>query len=298
MSGLRLIAPAKINLYLHVLGRNPDGLHALDSLVVFTELGDLVSVRPDQTLALEVSGPFANSIGPAANNLVMRAAKALAQEAGIQDPGARIELVKNLPPASGLGGGSSDAAAAIRLLSRLWNITLDPERAMLLALSLGADVPVCLFAAPAHVRGIGEQITPAPTPPPMYALLANPGIELPTGLVFEALAGRFGAAATPMPPGFRNSADFARWLGALRNDLQAPAIELAPQIGAVLDALGAQAGCLLARMSGSGATCFGLFAIEARMRAAALALKRRRPALWLAPAKIRGVTPALEPVSD
>lgn len=295
MSGLRLIAPAKINLYLHVLGRNPDGLHALDSLVVFTQFGDLVSVRPDQTLALEVSGPFANSIGPAGNNLVMRAAKALAQAAGIQDPGARIELVKNLPPASGLGGGSSDAAAAIRLLSRLWNITLDPERAMLLALSLGADVPVCLFAAPAQVRGVGEQITPAPAPPPMYALLANPGIEMQTGLVFEKLAGRFGAAA-PMPPGFRNSADFARWLGAQRNDLQAPAIELAPQIGAVLDALGAQAGCKLARMSGSGATCFGLFAIEAQMRAAAVSLKRRRPALWLAPAKISGAAP--EPVSD
>lgn len=296
MTGLRLTAAAKLNLYLHVLGRNPDGYHQLDSLVVFAAFGDQLCAWPDSALSLQVTGPFAGRIGPAEDNLVMRAASGLARATGIARPGARIELIKQLPPASGLGGGSSDAAAALRLLSRLWNVTLDAADEMRLARSLGADVPVCLFGAPALVRGAGEQIVPAPIPPRLHVLLANPAIEMPTGHVFGKLAGRFGPVAMPPPYGLQSAAGFAGWLAGQRNDLQTPASELAPEIGGLLDFLAALPGCLLARMSGSGATCFALFAGADELRAASAKLERQMPAIWLMATEIRVTVPAMRPV--
>jgi len=296
MSGLRLIAPAKLNLYLHVLGRRADGYHLLDSLVAFTAFGDQLSVWPDSALSLQITGPFADGIGPLVRNLVLRAANGLAQAAGINQPGApgaRIELVKNLPPASGIGGGSSDAAATIRLLSKLWNVTLEPEQEHKLALGLGADVPVCLFGAPALMRGIGETLAPAPALPPLYVLVANPGIAMPTGPVFEKLAGRFGACAPPLPE-MADATAVARWLAGQRNDLQPPAIELAPEIGVFLDAMAALPGCLLARMSGSGASCFALFAMAEAMNGAAAILKQRHPVVWHAATEILHNRPAIQ----
>lgn len=293
MSGLRLLAPAKLNLYLHVLGRRADGYHLLDSLVAFTAFGDQLCVWPDSALSLRITGPFADAIGPLEDNLVLRAANGLALAAGIKSPGARIELVKNLPPASGLGGGSSDAAASIRLLSQLWNVTLEPEQEHRLALGLGADVPVCLLGIPALMRGIGETLVPAPILPPLYVLVANPGIAMPTGPVFEKLAGRFGAAAPPLPE-MADAAMAARWLAGQRNDLQPPAVGLAPEIGILLDAMAALPGCLLARMSGSGASCFALFATAEAMNGAAAILKLRRPVVWQAATEILRARPAIQ----
>ncbi len=294
MNGLRLIAPAKLNLFLHVVGRNPDGYHRLDSLVAFTAFGDQLSVWPDSALTLQITGPFADDIGPVENNLVLRAATRLAQAAGIDQPGARIELVKNLPPASGLGGGSSDAAASIRLLSQLWNVKQDAERELKLALGLGADVPVCLFGAPALMRGIGEQIAPAPIVPPLYVLLANPGIAMPTGPVFEKLAGRFGAFA-PTLPEMADAIAAARWLAGQRNDLQPPAIGLAPEICILLDEMATLPGCLLARMSGSGASCFALFATADALNLAAATLKQCLPLIWQAATEILRARTAIQP---
>ncbi len=294
MTGLRLIAPAKVNLYLHVLGRNARGYHLLDSLTVFTEAGDCLSVSPDEALSLHVSGPFAGAIGPAASNLVMRAAIGLAKAAGLSQPGARIELIKNLPPASGIGGGSSDAAAAIRLLSRLWNITLDSQGEMQLALGLGADVPVCLMGIPALVSGIGDQLEPAPALPQVYMLLANPGRELPTGQVFQNLKGRFGESAATLPSQIQDGGALARLLNERRNDLQASAAELVPEIGKLLATLLAQEGCQMARMSGSGATCFAIFPSASLMRAAARAVSGVMPDCWSMETKSRASKAEIE----
>lgn len=294
MTCLRLIAPAKINLYLHVLGRDARGYHQIDSLTAFSEAGDCLTVWPDSALTLQVTGPFAAACGPAAANLVMRAATGLARAAGVNRPGARIALIKNLPPASGIGGGSSDAAAAIRLLSRLWQLAPDPARDAELALGLGADVPVCLHGVPARVGGLGGQLGSAPSMPPAYVLLANPGIELPTGRVFERLAGRFGAAAAAMPQQIPDVAALARLLAGCRNDLLTPASELVPEILTLLDMLGAQSGCLLARMSGSGASCFGLFAQESQQQAAARALTGAAGVAWLMGSRLGTGSAAIE----
>lgn len=294
MTGLRLIAPAKINLYLHVLGRDARGYHQLDSLTAFTDAGDCLTVWPDSALTLRVSGPFAAACGPIAANLVMRAATALARAAGIARPGARMALIKNLPPASGIGGGSSDAAAAIRLLQLLWEIAPDPARDAELALGLGADVPACLQGAPALVRGIGERLLLAPSLPPAHVLLANPGIELPTAQVFDRLAGRFGAAAAALPQHIPDVAALARLLAGRRNDLLAPASELVPEIPALLDMLGAQPGCLLARMSGSGASCFALFASQSQQQDAARKLTGAAGVAWLMAGRLRPERAAIE----
>ena len=258
MSLLRQAAHAKINLHLHVTGRRPDGYHLLDSLVVFAGAADIVTARASERLSLEIAGPFAASLLAleADDNLVIRAARALARANDIQ-AGALIRLEKNLPLASGIGGGSADAAAALRVLHQLWR--LDQPIADSLAVSLGADVPVCLAGRPALMRGIGDELLPAPILPELGLVLVNPLIPVVTNAVFRA---RGGAAFNPqadLPRRWPTASDAARDLRRLGNDLQAPAITIAPVIGEVLAALGRQRGCLLARMSGSGATCFGLF---------------------------------------
>ena len=265
-------APAKVNLFLHVTAKRPDGYHELDSLAVFAGAADVLRAEPAEALSLTLHGPFGAALEAEPDNLVLRAARALAAVAG-REARVRLGLEKNLPVASGIGGGSADAAACLRLLGRLWDVTPPPE----LALSLGADVPVCLAGRTARMAGVGERLTVAPNLPACGMVLVNPGVALGTADVFRARQAGFSAKAR-LPDGWPVAASMADDLAALGNDLQAPAIGLCPVIGEVLAALRATPGCLLARMSGSGATCFGLFAdpVEAVLAAQAL----RRPGWW------------------
>lgn len=269
-------APAKINLALHVTGQRPDGYHLLDSLVVFAGVGDRVAVQDGHGLRLTVTGPMAAALAGDDDNLVLRAA----QHLGIGD--AAITLTKVLPVASGIGGGSADAAATIRALCRLKGLRL-PEPATTAA--LGADVPVCLLGRPARMTGIGEALLPLAALPEFWLVLVNPGVAVATAGVFGALTRRENPPLPELPalPGVGALADYLR---LCRNDLQEPARRLQPAIGDVLDALGAQAGCLLARMSGSGATCFGLFAGESDADAAAGRLRAARPGWWVTAAGV------------
>ena len=266
-------APAKVNLYLHLTGRRDDGYHLLDSLVVFAGIGDTLSAAPADTLSLHVTGPFAAGLAGEPDNLVLRAARALAAAAGVA-AGAHLVLDKHLPVASGIGGGSADAAAALRLLCRLWRVAPQPAALARLAAGLGADVPVCLAGRAARMGGIGERLEPAPMLPACGIVLVNPGIAVATAEVFRARHGTWSEPAA-LPAGWDGVAAMAADLGGLRNDLEPAAIALRPVIGDVLAELAATPGCLLARMSGSGATCFGLYG-DAAMARAALASCRSR----------------------
>ena len=274
---MREFAPAKLNLYLHVTGRRADGYHMLDSLVAFAGCGDVVRAEHAPALALAVTGRFAAGLAAEADNLVLRAARALAAEAGVA-PQAALTLEKNLPVASGIGGGSADAAAALRLLCGLWRLAPDPAVLDRLALRLGADVPVCLHGRAVRMGGIGEVLTPAPRLPPCGVLLVNPGVAVATAAVFRARAGGFSAPAR-LPDGWGDAAAMAADLAGLRNDLEGPARAVCPAIGDVLSAIAVQPGCLLARMSGSGATCFGLFAEAGAAEHAAAQMAR--PGWWV-----------------
>jgi 4-diphosphocytidyl-2-C-methyl-D-erythritol kinase len=269
-------APAKVNLYLHVIGRRADGYHLLDSLAVFAAVGDVLRAAPAVDLSLVLDGPFAAALADEADNLVLRAARALAAGAGVA-PRARLALTKNLPVASGIGGGSADAAAALRALQRLWNVQLPAPAVRALALGLGADVPVCLASTATRMGGIGEALSPAPALPPCGIVLANPGVAVATPAVFRARTGAFSAPAS-LPPGWPDIDAMAVGLAHLTNDLEAPAVVICPPIGEVLTGLRTLPGCRLARMSGSGPTCFGLFADPPAAMAAAAAL--RRPGWW------------------
>jgi 4-diphosphocytidyl-2-C-methyl-D-erythritol kinase len=258
-------APAKINLHLHVVGRRPDGYHLLDSLVVFAGIGDWLTVSPAPDLSLTLSGPFAPGLAAEQDNLVLRAARGLADLTGISPTGA-LRLEKNLPVASGIGGGSADAAAALRLLCRFWAISPNLTH---LAQSLGADVPVCLLSRPSLMSGIGEILAPAPPVPAAGLVLINPGVAVSTPSVFRARTGGFSLAATFPLDGWPSAKTLSHTLAETQNDLEAPARSLAPAINDALAALAEARGCHIARMSGSGATCFGLFECpEAALQAA------------------------------
>ncbi|MEQ8355089.1 MAG: 4-(cytidine 5'-diphospho)-2-C-methyl-D-erythritol kinase [Kiloniellaceae bacterium] len=276
---------AKINLTLQVVGRRAGGYHALNSLVVFAAVGDRLRFAPAGDMRLDVRGRFAAALAGERDNLVLRAAAALAGRAG-GAAAAAITLTKDLPVAAGIGGGSADAAAALRGLLRLWRLSLPPEDLRALALALGADVPVCLRGAPAVMSGIGEVLTPVPALPALWLVLANPGVAVSTAAVFAAREGAFSPTVEPVLPPLGLAA-LVDWLAARPNDLQAPACRLAPAVAEVLAALDDLSDCLLARMSGSGATCFGLFAQEAAARRGAEALAARYPAWWVVPAQLR-----------
>ncbi|MDE0390134.1 MAG: 4-(cytidine 5'-diphospho)-2-C-methyl-D-erythritol kinase [Rhodospirillales bacterium] len=276
---IRVEAPAKLNLYLHVTGRRADGYHELDSLVTFTALVDTLEIVPADALSLTVSGPCAEALGTG-DNLATRAAAALAERLG-RRACVRIALLKRIPVAAGLGGGSADAAAVLRGLARLWGLgAAHVSDFQDVALGLGADVPVCLDSRAAYMAGIGETLSAPPPLPACGVLLVNPGVPVPTGAIFAARQGPFSAANR-----FRETPSDASALTALlrsrRNDLEPPARAQLPEIGRVLDWLGAMPGCLLARMSGSGATCFGLFADEATATQAARAIARENPDWWV-----------------
>lgn len=284
MPAIEVFAPAKVNLALHVTGRRADGYHLLDSLVAFAPVGDRLRLDPAPAMALRVTGPESAGVPEGPENLVLRAAALL--PAG---QGAAITLEKHLPPASGIGGGSSDAAAALRGLALLRGSAVPGaglER-------LGADVPMCLVPAPARTQGIGEELSPVSLPP-LPALLVNPRVEVPTPAVFRALACRENPPL-PDPPAFADAPACIDWLAQLRNDLQAPAIATAPVIAEVLDLLAALPGCRLARMSGSGATCFALFATHAEAEVAQAQLRVRRPDWWSACGPLGDQTAAAAP---
>ena len=241
------IAPAKLNLALHVRGKLPDGRHAIETIFAFCVDGDRLTGEPANEISLEVTGPFAFELVDETDNLVTRAARALAKAAVVSE-GAALKLEKRLPVASGIGGGSADAAAALRLLTSLWRI--DPKHAQDVAPMLGSDVPACLLSFPALGEGAGDELTPIALPQLSGApvLLINPRVPLSTAEVFARWDGEDRGALGDWRDG--------------RNDLEAPAIALVPQIGAVLAWLSAQAGATFVRMSGSGATCFALFESE------------------------------------
>jgi 4-diphosphocytidyl-2-C-methyl-D-erythritol kinase len=274
-------APAKVNLYLHITGRRDDGYHLLDSLVAFVDIGDRLRVEPAASLSLTVDGPEAADLAAVRDdNLVLRAARLLADRAGII-AGAALHLDKHLPVAAGIGGGSSDAAAALLALKGLWQISLENEALWALGARLGADIPACLYRRAVWVGGIGERLEPAGPLPEAGILLVNPRRALPTAAVFAARRGPFGHAGrfAPMPG---TVSALARVLMPCRNDLTEAAIGLVPEIGAVLARLGRLPGCLLARMSGSGATCFALFANRAAAEAARAEVAAAEPRWWCA----------------
>jgi 4-diphosphocytidyl-2-C-methyl-D-erythritol kinase len=272
-------AAAKVNLYLHVLGRGADGYHLVDSLVAFADIGDRITARPARTMSLEVSGPEAASLRPVGeDNLVLRAARLLADHTGVAADAA-LRLEKNLPVAAGIGGGSSDAAATLLALRELWQVGISDETLCELGAKLGADVPACLYRRGVWVGGIGERLDPAGMLPEAGILLANPRKPLPTAAVFAARRGAFGDAArfARMPS---DAAGLADALTLRRNDLTEAAIGLVPEIGAVLARLGGLPGVLLARMSGSGATCFALFRDRGAAATARAALATAKPLWW------------------
>ncbi len=265
-------APAKVNLFLHVTGRRADGYHLLDSLAVFPAVGDRLAFDAADDFTLDVRGPFAAGLSAGTDNLVLRAGHALAAAAGVRAWG-RLALKKCLPVASGIGGGSADAAAALRLLSRAWGVRVDATDLRALALTLGADVPACLGSCPVRMSGVGEILATVPALPPCGIVLVNPGVAVATQAVFRARAGAFSRPA-PLAGSWRDAAALARDLAVASNDLEAPAIALCPPIAGVLADLRAQPGCLLARMSGSGATCFALCHDAETAEAVAYALRR------------------------
>lgn len=250
-----------------MIGRRADGYHLLDSLVVFAGIADAVEAVPAAGLTLAVKGPEGTALRAEPDNLVLRAARALAEAAGVP-PRAALTLTKRLPVASGIGGGSADAAAALRVLDAQWGLQWGQARLAALGLRLGADIPACLASRACLMAGVGEVLSPAPSLPVCGLVLANPRVALPTPAVFKARQGGFSEAAR-LPAGWPDAVAMAGDLAGLRNDLEAPAIALCPAIAAVLVALRKLPGCLLARMSGSGATCFGVFAEPELARRAA-----------------------------
>jgi 4-diphosphocytidyl-2-C-methyl-D-erythritol kinase len=287
-------APAKVNLTLHVLGRRADGYHEIESLVAFAGMGDALRFTPGRALALTVDGPTAAAAGDTADNLVLKAARALAEQVEGLQLGC-FALSKRLPVAAGLGGGSADAAAALRMLARSSHLAPDDPRLLQAARATGADVPVCLDPRPRLMRGIGDILSEPLDLPKLAAVLVNPGVAVPTREVFAALKLPAGSVAAS-PPGSATSLD-ATSLGATsladaiangRNDLELPAIELQPVIADVLAVLRKLPGCRLSRMSGSGATCFGLFDSTAAATAAARTLRIGYPAWWVRPTVLGG----------
>ncbi len=271
-----VLARAKVNLCLHVTGRRPGGYHLLDSLVVFPKLGDRVTAEPASSLSLSLAGAFGQELGTEGDNLALRAA-------ALMPGGAALRLEKNLPVAAGIGGGSADAAATLRVLVALNGAALPPMAAIL---NLGADVPVCLRGRSARMRGIGDVVGDIPPLPPFWCVLVNPGVACPTPAVFRALSQPLNPGLPPLPAAFPDLDALFDYLAGTRNDLETPAQSVRPEVGTVLAALTATNDCALARMSGSGATCFGLYRDKGPALAAADTLRAAHPTWWVAAAPV------------
>lgn len=278
-------APAKVNLALHVTGRRPDGYHELESLVVFAGVADEIVARRAATDSLTVTGPFAAQAGSGDANLVSRAIAAFRLRWPDHVPhGLALALHKNLPVAAGLGGGSADAAAALRLMVRLSAAEVDVPVLAALALTLGADVPVCLASRPAEVRGVGEILHPLEPFPDCHLVLVNPLRPVVTAEVFRRLERRANPVLPPLPSPLTRPAQLGIWLEGTRNDLEETAIGIVPAIGTIIAEMRRVDGCILARMSGSGATVFGLFGSATRAHQAAHDLRSLWPDYWVAAA--------------
>ena len=276
MTTVEVFAPAKINLTLHITGQRDDGYHLLDSLVAFSNCGDVLRIQSGNTLSLVVEGPNAEGVPSDMNNLALKATEIVSQTGA-----AALTLEKYLPSASGIGGGSSDAAAACRgMLAFEGQASALDEQTLEKLLKLGADIPMCLDPRPWRVRGIGEQLESVILPG-LPAVLINPGVPVHTADVFRGLRQKNNAPMPDALPDFENEAHLIDWLTTQRNDLEAPAIAAAPVIADVLDALRGCEGCQLARMSGSGATCFALFETEGEATAASASIKAAHPGWWV-----------------
>jgi 4-diphosphocytidyl-2-C-methyl-D-erythritol kinase len=280
-------APAKVNLTLRVLGRRADGYHEIESLVAFADVGDALTFTPSDALALAVSGPTAAAAGDMADNLVLKAARALAERVDGLKVGS-FALSKRLPVAAGLGGGSADAAAALRLLAGANRIALDDPRLMEAARVTGADVPVCVDPRPRLMRGIGEILSAPLELPKLAAVLVNPGVAVPTREVFAMLNLKPGSVQARQPGSPASPSELMELIAHGRNDLELPAIELQPVIAEVMSVLRGLPGCTLARMSGSGATCFALFKTSAAATAASRTLRVGYPGWWVRPTNFGG----------
>ena len=284
MSRLTAIAPAKVNLFLHVGPVDGEGYHPLTSLVAFADVGDEVTVERSDRLTLTVGGPFGAGLADDPDNLILRALRALGQATGIGEPLLNVHLDKRLPIAAGLGGGSSDAGAALKLARDALGLNIDDGALAEIAASIGADGPMCLHARSAWAEGRGEVLTFEPALPPLHALLVNPVVPSPTGAVYRAYdAAPRPLDARPAPPATWKAPGVIDWLAAQRNDLESPAISLQPAIGVAMKALAALPGARLTRMSGSGATVFALFDTREAATDAARHLTAEQPGWWIAP---------------
>jgi len=290
-------AYAKINLFLHVVGKRKDGYHLLDSLIVFADVHDTIEARPAASLSLVVKGPFAAALkksGAPQNNLVLRAARALRTAAKVR-AGAKIILTKRLPVASGIGGGSADAAATLKALARLWQLDIDAAALARIGLALGADVPVCLAGKAAYVGGIGDTLAPTSVLPAAPMVLVNPGIAVPTKSVFKRRSGAFSEPGRFADPA-RNAIALGILLARTHNDLTVAALGIAPVIADAMARLFAQPGCSIARMSGSGATCYGIFETDEQAAAATAALGAAHRKWWVQQTRLVVDTATVQPM--
>lgn len=289
--GLRAFAAAKVNLYLHVGSPLASGYHPISSLVVFADVGDEVRLDPAAALELRVDEGDAEVLGPTEANLVLRAVHALAAAAGVAAPAVRLSLEKRLPVAAGLGGGSADAAATLRLLNGLPGYGLDEARLVSVAAGLGADVPMCLAGRPAVAEGFGERLSRAPELPEIHAVLVNPNAACATAEVyrrFDVLPANEGLKAPDLPPAFTDVAALSGFLAETRNDLEASALLVQPEVAGVLNRLRSRPETIFARMSGSGATCFGLCSNAADALSLAESLAAEEPGWWVKPCRLGG----------
>ncbi|KQY84650.1 4-(cytidine 5'-diphospho)-2-C-methyl-D-erythritol kinase [Brevundimonas sp. Root1423] len=288
MAPVRIFAPAKVNLFLHVGPVAADGYHPLASLVAFADVGDGVTVEPARSLSLAVAGPFGSDLDGGGDNLILKALRALGQTTGAGDPPVSVTLDKQLPIAAGLGGGSSDAGAALKAVRDLLDLPLNDDALADIAAAVGADGPMCLHARAAWAEDRGDRLTFEPRLPPLPAVLINPGVPSPTGAVYRAWD-EVGAGGADRPD---SPADWAfpaviDWLARQRNDLEAPAVALQPAIAVTLSEAGRLPGVRLVRMSGSGATVFALFDTSTQAAEAAGRLTSARPDWWVRSAILR-----------
>jgi 4-diphosphocytidyl-2-C-methyl-D-erythritol kinase len=282
---VKVFAPAKINLFLHVGERRSDGYHDLESLVVFADVGDELLIEPAKSFSLALDGPFGGKLANEQDNLIAKAARALGAKAG-RSPDVRITLTKNLPVASGIGGGSADAAATLRGLVQFWDLEIPHDELHTIAESLGSVVPACLLSETLWMTGRGEGIEPVPGVPPAPLVLVNPGVAVSTAQIFANLKNRVGVGQAAKPKPDLSVLALADYSKSNRNDLEKPAREIAPAIDEVLRAI-SHNGALRTRMSGSGATCFGLFADDKSAEAAAAKLAEDHPDWWVRKARIQ-----------
>jgi 4-diphosphocytidyl-2-C-methyl-D-erythritol kinase len=283
-------APAKINLALHVTGRRADGYHALEMLVAFAEVGDELEAVPARKDSLTISGPFAKALGGAEGNLVLRALAVFrGRWPGALPDGLALSLRKNLPIAAGLGGGSADAAAALRLFAAMSSREIPFVDLLAVGQSLGADVPMCLYSRPAEARGVGEIVLPLRHFPACHVVLVNPLVPVATADVFRKLEHRDNPGLPELSDPLTRPAQLGLWLRETRNDLEPPAVTLVPVIGELIARMSQTGGCILARMSGSGATVFGLFGSSAQAHQAAHDLRESWPGYWVAAAPLISV---------